>query len=78
MKPFPGIICTELAVPLAVPAMLKQDLRDGIRGQIMIVSSAAARRGVPFLGPYAATKAAQLALAEAMRVELKPRRIAVT
>ena len=44
----------------------------------MIVSSAAGRRGVPYLGPYAATKAAQLSLAEALRVELRPDRIAVT
>ncbi|MEA2710918.1 MAG: uncharacterized protein QOF78_3519 [Phycisphaerales bacterium] len=62
----------------AVPHMLKQEPRDGVRGQIMIVSSAAARRGVPYLGPYAATKAAQLSIAEALRVELKDRGIAVT
>jgi short-subunit dehydrogenase len=48
------------------------------RGQVMIVSSAVARRGIPYFGAYSATKAAQLALAEAMRVELRPRRIAVT
>ncbi|MEO6437195.1 MAG: SDR family NAD(P)-dependent oxidoreductase, partial [Tepidisphaeraceae bacterium] len=53
----------------AVPHMMKQDFRlgDKVRGQIMIVSSAAARRGVPYLGPYAATKAAQLSIAEALR-----------
>ena len=62
----------------AVPHMLKQDPRDDVRGQIMIVSSAAARRGVPYLGPYAATKAAQLSIAEALRVELRSHRIAVT
>ena len=62
----------------AVPHMLRQELRDGVRGQVMIVSSAAARRGVPYLGPYAATKAAQLSIAEAMRVELNSRGIAVT
>jgi short-subunit dehydrogenase len=65
-------------VHVAVPHMLKQQPRDGVRGQIMIVSSAAARRGVPYLGPYAATKAAQLSIAEAMRVELKDKGIAVT
>ena len=37
-----------------------------------------ARRGLPFFGAYSATKAAQLSLAEAMRVELRPLRIAVT
>lgn len=64
----------------AVPTMAKQEPRGGekYRGQIMIVSSAAARRGVPFLGPYSATKAAQLSMAEALRVELRPVRIAVT
>jgi short-subunit dehydrogenase len=44
----------------------------------MIVSSAAARRGLPFFGAYSATKAAQLSLAEAARVELMDERIAVT
>jgi len=62
----------------AVPIIKRQSLRDDWRGQIMIVSSAAARRGLPFFGPYAATKAAQLSIAEALRVELKPDRIAVT
>ena len=62
----------------AVPHMLKQEPRDGVRGQVMVVSSAAARRGVPYLGPYAATKAAQLSIAEALRVELRDRGIAVT
>jgi short-subunit dehydrogenase len=65
-------------IHVAVPHMLKQPPRDGVRGQVMIVSSAAARRGVPYLGPYAATKAAQLSIAEAMRVELKDNGIAVT
>jgi short-subunit dehydrogenase len=62
----------------AVPQMLSQEPRDDVRGQVMIVSSAAARRGVPYLGPYAATKAAQLSIAEAMRVELRGRGVAVT
>jgi short-subunit dehydrogenase len=62
----------------AVPHMRKQDPRDGFRGQIMIVSSAAARRTPPYLGIYGATKAAQLMLAEAMRVELRDAKIAVT
>jgi len=65
-------------IHVAVPHMLKQQPRDGIRGQVMIVSSAAARRGVPYLGPYAATKAAQLSIAEAMRVELRGSGVAVT
>ena len=51
--------------------------RDAANGT-MIVSSPAARRGLPFFGPYAATKFAQLGLSEALRVELAPQRIAVT
>ena len=62
----------------AVPIMEQQALRDGLRGQLMIVSSAAGRRGLPYFGGYSATKAAQLSFAEALRVELKPRKIAVT
>jgi short-subunit dehydrogenase len=62
----------------AVPVMQSQEIRAGWRGQVMIVSSAVARRGLPYFGVYSATKAAQLSLAEALRVELKPDRIAVT
>lgn len=62
----------------ATPRMLGQPERDGWRGQVMIVSSVAARRAVPYLGVYSATKAAQLSVAEAMRVELSPHKLAVT
>ncbi|MCC7349299.1 MAG: SDR family NAD(P)-dependent oxidoreductase [Phycisphaerales bacterium] len=62
----------------AVPIMGRQDLRDGYRGQIVIVSSAAGRRGLPWFGAYSATKAAQLSLAESLRVELRSMNIAVT
>jgi len=44
----------------------------------MLVSSVVARRAIPFFGAYSATKAAQLSLAESMRVELASQRIAVT
>jgi short-subunit dehydrogenase len=65
----------------AVAAMRGQTPREGRggwRGQVVIVTSAVARRGLPYFGAYSATKAAQLALAEAMRVELRGERIAVT
>lgn len=62
----------------AVEVMRHQPVRDGFRGQLMFTSSGAARRGIPFGGPYSATKAAQLSLAEAMRVELADDGIAVT
>lgn len=41
-------------------------------GHIIAVSSAIARRALPQMGPYAMTKAAQLSLVEAQRVELMP------
>ncbi len=68
---------TEVAVA-AIPFLKNQPERDGWRGQIMIVSSAVARRGLPYFGAYSATKAAQLSIAEALRVELQPLKIAVT
>ena len=73
-----NVFGTAYGVRAAVPIMEKQELRDGTRGQIMIVSSAAARRGLPHYGFYSATKSAQLGLAEALRIELKPKKIAVT
>jgi short-subunit dehydrogenase len=62
----------------AIAIMKRQELRDGFRGQLMIVSSACALRGLPYFSHYAATKAAQLSLAEGLRIELKPFDIAVT
>jgi len=62
----------------AVAAMKKQNVADGWRGQIMIVTSSAARRGLPYFGCYAATKFAQLGFSEALRVELHDQKIAVT
>jgi len=58
--------------------MTQQTPRDGCRGQLVVVSSAVARRALPYFGPYAATKAAQLSLAESMRIELASHDIAVT
>jgi len=73
-----NVFGTTDCIAAAAPHLLKQSLRDGWRAQVIIVSSAAARRSPPYLGPYGATKAAQLSIAEAMRVELAPQRIAVT
>lgn len=72
------VIGTTECIRHAVPLMQEQALRDGLRGQIMIVSSAAARCGTPFIGIYSGAKAAQLAIAEALRIELRDARIAVT
>jgi short-subunit dehydrogenase len=73
-----NVFGTTDCIHFAFPHLLKQSPRDGWRGQIMIVSSAMAKRAVPHFGAYAATKAAQLSFAEALRVELRPHDIAVT
>lgn len=73
-----NVLGTTMPIRAAVPVLRRNDVADGWRGQVVIVSSAAARRGLPFFGVYSATKAAQLSLAEAMRVELAGDRIAVT
>lgn len=73
-----NVVGTTECIRAAVPLLKLNDVEHGYRGQIMVVSSAAARRGLPFFGAYAATKAAQLSLAEAARVELRANRIAVT
>lgn len=73
-----NLLGTTACIQAAVPRMQSQELRDGWRGHIVIVSSALARRGRPDGGAYAATKAAQLSVAEALRVELADQRIAVT
>lgn len=62
----------------ALPGMSAQSQRHGWRAQVMIVSSCLARRAGPEGGAYAATKAAQLSVAEALRVELADLRVAVT
>jgi short-subunit dehydrogenase len=73
-----NLLGTTECVRAAVPLMQAQSERDGWRGQIVIVSSGLARRGKPEAGAYSATKAAQLSVAEALRIELAASRIAVT
>jgi NAD(P)-dependent dehydrogenase (short-subunit alcohol dehydrogenase family) len=48
------------------------------RGRIVFVSSIAGKSALPFLGPYAASKHALEALADALRIELRPFGIAVS
>ncbi len=57
---------TWYAMQEAAPVMLKQK-----SGHIIAVSSGAARIGLPLYGIYSMTKASQLSLVQAMRVELK-------
>ncbi len=71
-------VCAEaISLMKAQPVSGKPPMNK-FRGHIMMVSSAAARRGLPLFGPYSATKAAQLSLCEALRVEHWDDRIAVT
>jgi short-subunit dehydrogenase len=73
-----NVFGTTDCIHFALPVMTAQLPRDDLRGHVVIISSAAARRGLPWFGPYSATKSAQLGLAEALRVECKPHQIAVT
>jgi NAD(P)-dependent dehydrogenase (short-subunit alcohol dehydrogenase family) len=73
-----NLLGTAAGLRAAVPLLLAQEAVDGWRGQVVVVSSGLARRAAPDTAAYSATKAAQLSLAEAARVELADRRIAVT
>jgi short-subunit dehydrogenase len=81
---FDDIVATNVkgtwyAMQAAAEVMLKQSPdAAGRRGHIIAVSSGAARRGLPLYGVYSMTKAAQLSLAEAMRVELKAQKVYVS
>jgi NAD(P)-dependent dehydrogenase (short-subunit alcohol dehydrogenase family) len=48
------------------------------RGRIVLMGSIGGRSALPFLGPYAASKHALEAIADALRVELRPFGIAVS
>jgi short-subunit dehydrogenase len=56
---------TYYAARAALPIFRRQQ-----RGHIVIVSSIAGKRGVPYMGAYAATKFAQIGMAECLRAEL--------
>jgi short-subunit dehydrogenase len=83
---FDDIVATNIkgtlyAMQAAAAVMLKQQPVGGgkaARGHIIAISSGAARRGLPLYGVYSMTKAAQLSLAEAMRVELHSEKIYVS
>jgi short-subunit dehydrogenase len=56
---------TYYAARAALPVFRRQG-----RGHLVIVSSIVGQRGVPYMGAYAATKFAQVGLAESLRAEL--------
>jgi len=64
---------TYYAARAALPVFRRQQ-----RGHLVVVSSIVGKRGVPFMGAYAATKFAQVGLAESMRTELVGSGIHVT
>lgn len=57
---------TFLAARAALPVFRRQQ-----SGHLIIVSSIVGQRGIPFMGPYSATKFAQAGLAECLRAELE-------
>ena len=56
---------TYLAARAALPVFRRQ-----ASGHIIVISSIVGKRGVPFMGAYAATKFAQAGLAECLRAEV--------
>ena len=52
--------------------------REQRSGQLIVVSSIVGKRGIPFMAAYAATKFAQVGLAESLRAELRGTGIHVT
>jgi short-subunit dehydrogenase len=61
------------AVHAILPVFRRQE-----EGHVIIVSSIVGKRGVPYLGAYAATKFAQVGLAECLRAEVAGSNIHVT
>ncbi len=68
-----NVMGTWYVMAAAAPIMIDQHA-----GHIIVVSSAIARRSIPQMGAYAMTKSAQLSLAEAQRLELAGRGVAVS
>jgi short-subunit dehydrogenase len=62
---------------LATRAALRVFRRQGY-GHVIVVSSIVGKRGVPYMGAYAATKFAQVGLAECLRAEVAGSHIRVT
>jgi NAD(P)-dependent dehydrogenase (short-subunit alcohol dehydrogenase family) len=62
-----------LAVTQAMLGLLRR-----ARGRIVMMSSVSARLALPFVGPYAASKFALEALADSLRLELRPHGVTVS
>ena len=57
---------TFLAARAALPVFRRQN-----SGHVIVISSIVGKRGVPYMGPYSATKFAQAGMAECLRAEVK-------
>lgn len=66
-------VVAQIAVLQAVLPALRR-----ARGRVVLMGSIGGRSALPFLGPYAASKHALEALADSLRVELRPFGIAVS
>jgi short-subunit dehydrogenase len=71
-------LAVNLLGPLALTQVALPHLRARGRGQLIFISSVVGLRALPYLGGYAATKAALDRLTEALRVELRGSGVAVT
>ena len=75
---FERALAVDLFGPLALTQAALPHMRKRGRGQLIFVSSVVGLRALPYLGGYAAAKAALDRLADALRVELRGSGIAVT
>jgi NAD(P)-dependent dehydrogenase (short-subunit alcohol dehydrogenase family) len=75
---FERALAVDLFGPLFVTQAALPHLRERGRGQLIYVSSVVGLRSLPYLGGYAAAKAALDRLTEALRVELRGSGVAVT
>src|SRR5262245_49500680 len=75
---FERALAVDLLGPLALTQAALPHMRQRGRGQLIYISSVVGLRSLPYLGGYAAAKAALDRLTEALRVELRGSGIAVT
>lgn len=71
-------LAVNLFGPIAITQAVLPHMRSRGRGQLIFVSSVVGLRALPYLGGYAATKAALDRVTESLRVELRGSGIAVT
>jgi serine 3-dehydrogenase (NADP+) len=80
LKPadFQAALAVDLFGPLALTQAALPHMRRRGRGQLIYISSVVGLRALPYLGGYAAAKAALDRLTESLRVELRGSGVAVT